>query len=384
MGHLTEGALRRSVDEPFAISDRDRAHLAGCARCRGEQEAARDDRELVGAALSGPDEPRHTAAGPDAAAAAAAVRRAEVERAWAGLQARVAAQPPSPPRTASETVQPLRLHRRPRLRHPAVAVGVAALVVVGTTAAAAAENWLPIFHPATVAPVSFQFQELAKLPDLSAYGTLTGPRGWQPTPVADAATAAARTGIDLPAISAQPTGVTGAPQYAVLPAGTARFTFSAAKARATAAAHGQTLPPMPAGVDGSSLRLDAGAGVVESWKQAGSVPVLTVVRMAAPTLSSEGVSLSTLEGYLLAQPGIPADVAAQLRALPVNGSVLPIPVPSDQATSTRTTVDGVPATLVRLRDQSAGALIWIRDGRLNAVVGLLSTSDLQKVARELG
>lgn len=375
MAHLPEGTLRRSVDEPFAISDDERAHLAGCPRCRSELDAVRGDHELVLARMTeagseGPDTVPDRVTDDDLAVA------------WTRLDAALAvpvqrtAPPPAVP------VPPAR--RRWSLRRPVVAVGVAVAVVVGTTAAAAATDWLPIFHPAAVKPVSFQFKDLSALPDLAAYGTLTLPRDWQPAPVADAATATARTGIAVPSVGTRPTGVSGAPRYAVLPTATAKFTFSAQKARATAAAHGQTLPPMPAGVDGSTLRLDVGPGVIESWTQQGGVPTLAVVRMTAPTASSEGVSLATLESYLLAQPGIPADLAAQVKALPVNGTVLPVPVPSDVATSTSTTVDGAPATLVKLRDQSGGALVWIRDGRLNAVFGMLSSRDLQAVAHGLG
>ncbi len=371
MNHLAEGTLRRAVDEPFAISDDDRDHLVGCERCRHAMQAVRADRDAVFAAMS-------TAATSTAATSTAGA--GDVETAWGRLAARVEAAAT----VAAPVPDQVPRRRRLSLRRPAVAVSVAALVVVGTTAAAAAVNWLPIFHPDAVSPVTFQLKDLTALPDLTAYGALSLPATWQPEVVADAAAAQARTGIAVPAVGDLPTGVSGRPRYAVLPASTARFTFSAAKARAAAAAQGQTLPPMPAGIDGSELRLDVGPAVVETWVQGGDVPTLTVVSMTAPTASSQGVPLSTLESYLLAQPGIPAAVAAQLRALPVNGSVLPIPVPSDYATSSSTTVAGVPATEVKLRNQAGAALIWIRAGRLSAVFGLLSPADLHAVADGLG
>ena len=53
--------------------------------------------------------------------------------------------------------------------------------------------------------------------------------------------------------------------YAVLSQGTASFTFSAAKARAAAAATGKTLPAIPAGLDGSTLQVTIGPAVVATY-----------------------------------------------------------------------------------------------------------------------
>ncbi len=363
MSHLSDGMLRRVLDEPVAVGDAERQHAARCERCGAQLAAARADRDTVAALLD---------AGPADAA--------ELDQAWSAVRHRLAAEPAAAPARGGRPVS----HRGLRLRRPVVAVTAAVVLAIGTTAAAAAANWLPIFSPHTVKPVTFSVSSFASLPDLTAYGTLSTPQNWQPEVVTDAATAAARSGIAVPSIGTLPPGVTGRPAYAVLPVGHADFTFSAEKARAAAARHGEALPPMPSGIDGSTLRLDLGPGLVESWMQSQNVPTLTVVRMKAPKVSSQGVSLTTLETYLLAQPGIPAGLAAQLKALPADGSVLPIPVPSDVATSRSTTVGGVPATLLSMRDGSGGAIVWIRDGTLNAAFGLLSSSDLLSVAHELG
>jgi hypothetical protein len=105
--------------------------------------------------------------------------------------------------------------------------------------------------------------------------------------------------------------------------------------------------------------------------------------MAAPVIASQGVSLPALRDYLLTMPGISPGIADQLRALPDDGSVLPVPVPTQYATTEATTVDGVRGTAVRLRDGSGGGLIWIKDGTLTAVFGLLDEDDLTDVARGL-
>jgi hypothetical protein len=255
---------------------------------------------------------------------------------------------------------------------------------VGSTAAAAAADWLPIFKPDTVAAVTVDLdvQDVDALPDLSAYGTLSLPKDADPRDVADAAEAERLTGVDAPDVTALPVGVGGTPTYGVLEPTTARFTFSAEKARAAAERTGRALPPMPAGVDGSTLEIRVGPGIVARWGD-GDLPELAVIRMAAPVVSSEGVSLPTLRDYLLAQPGIPDEVAAKLRALPDDGSVLPVPVPSQYATTESTTVDGVHATAVSMRDGSAAGLIWIKDTQLSAVFGLVDLEELEDVARDL-
>ena len=84
------------------------------------------------------------------------------------------------------------------------------------------------------------------------------------------------------------------------------FTFSADKAAQAAAAAGTTLPPLPAGLDGSRVRLVAGPGVAEVWSQRSGVPTLVVGRAVAPTAFSSGVPFETVRDYLLSLPGLPA------------------------------------------------------------------------------
>lgn len=385
MSHPVEGLLRRAVDEPAALSDAEREHIRGCEQCRGELAAARADRDVVAALLGGDGTPNPERL-PDAVQASNGtvldvrspdVPSLDLERAWRqvvdhvhDVDAGVAAPPPR------------RERRWSRLRRPVVAVTAAAVLAVGSTAAAAAGDWLQIFEPERVAAIDLQANDLSALPDLSEYGSLKLPED-EPQEVPDEATAEARTGIDVPAIGDLPTGIGGDPQYAVVPENTAEFTFSAAKARAAAERRGQALPPMPAGVDGSTLRVDAGPGVAMLWTAGSGVPELGIVRMTAPTASTQGVSLPTLRDYLLAQPGIPASVAGQLREMFDDGTVLPVPVPSEYASTSTTTVDGVTATVVKLRDQSGAGLVWISGGLLNVVFGLLTVEDLEGVARDV-
>ena len=52
MRHPTEGTLRQLVDEPAAVADSDREHVAACPRCLDELAAARRDAAVVAAALA--------------------------------------------------------------------------------------------------------------------------------------------------------------------------------------------------------------------------------------------------------------------------------------------------------------------------------------------
>jgi hypothetical protein len=373
MSHPSEGLLRRAIDEPAALGDDHRRHVGTCADCRAEVAAMVADRDAVGAAL-------------DAAPVLPAGREdapVDVDAAWRRFAARLGA-PGADDDAVTAAPPPPQRRMRTRFRRPAVAVAAAAVFAVGTTAAAAAVDWLPIFKPdqVTAVTVDLDIQDVDALPDLSAYGTLSLPADADPRDVADAAEARRLTGIDPPDVAALPRGVGGEPTYGVLEPTTARFTFSAEKARASAERTGRALPPMPAGVDGSTLEIRVGPGVVTSWGD-GDLPEMAVIRMAAPVVSSQGVSLPTLRDYLLAQPGIPADVADKLRELPDDGSVLPVPVPSEYATTETTTVDGERATAVTLRDGSAAGLTWIKDGELTAVFGLVDLDDLKDVANGL-
>jgi hypothetical protein len=96
------------------------------------------------------------------------------------------------------------------------------------------------------------------------------------------------------------------------------------------------------------------------------------------------VPFATARDYLLSLPGVPDDVAAQLRRFSADGTTLPVPVPENVATSSATDVDGVEATLVETRDGAMAAVIWVEDGVVTLVAGSLSDDEVLAVARGLG
>jgi hypothetical protein len=268
------------------------------------------------------------------------------------------------------------------LRRPAAAALAVGLVLAGA-GVAAANDWLPIFHTEKVATVSIQTDDLVALPDLSAYGDVQMTGEGQPHQVADATAAGGFTGLRVPEVVQLPAGVSGDPSYQVIGQVSAVFTFSAQKAAAAAAAAGKPLPPVPAGLDGSGVRLVAGPGVAEVWGQSNGFPTLVVGRAVAPTAFSNGAPFATLRDYLLSLPGVSPELAEQLRSFSGDGTTLPLPVPADQVTSSPAAVNGHPATVLVTRDQGMAAVVWVDKGVLTAVAGAVGADEVLAVARDL-
>ncbi|WP_104522555.1 hypothetical protein [Blastococcus atacamensis] len=362
MRHPSEGVLRRLVDEPAGVPDADRSHVAACSTCLRALDEVRADAELVGAALT--------------TSGAAAV---DADAAWARFSAAPAAPAPTP---AFRPAPAARNRWRSAVRRPAVAALGATVLLTGA-GVAAANDWLPIFSAERIDPVQVTSADLVQIPDLSAYGDLQFTREPDPEQVPDAATAQERTGLAVPEVGALPEGVTGDPTYQAAGLVEATFTFSAARAAQAAAAEGEVLPPPPAGLDGSMLRLQAGPGVAAMWAQPTGVPTLVVARVGAPTVASSGVPFETVRDYLLSLPGLPDGVADQLRSLSPDAGTLPLPVPAELVTSSTADVDGTEATVLTSRDGLFAGVVWVEDGVMTGVAGTLSADELLSVARGL-
>jgi anti-sigma factor RsiW len=87
--------------------------------------------------------------------------------------------------------------------------------------------------------------------------------------------------------------------------------------------------------------------------------------------------------YLLSLPGLPEDIASQLRSFSGDGTTLPLPVPAEHVTTSTADVGGVPATVITSRDGTMAGVVWVDDGVVTAVVGSLSADEVLSVARGL-
>jgi hypothetical protein len=266
-----------------------------------------------------------------------------------------------------------------------LAIGAIGIVVAGTAAAATLTT---IFAPTHVAPVSLSQSDLRAIaaftglggshalggfatPDGSStlrFGTITWSSG-ATHPASSLAQAAAQAGFPISLPAHLPAGVSAVQRFMVQPRVTATATFNATAA----------------GLAGSSVTLHAGPAVVAQYTGTGGgdVPTLGIAMMRRPTAQSTGASLSQIEAFLLGQPGIPPQLAEEIRLLGDLRTTLPVPVPSG-ASARSVQVDGWPGILLADSSNAAAGVVW-EDGRglLHVVVGILDSQDVLNVANQL-
>jgi hypothetical protein len=277
------------------------------------------------------------------------------------------------------------------------AAATVALVATLLTVSGLAETILTIFEPKQVVAVPITQTDLRGATSFDRYGTLTWTEQPRPYDVPDVRTAARESGLNVLTPANLPTGV-AAPRYGVMPKTTATFTFSAEKARQAAAAQDRTPPPMPANMDGSKLFITGGPAVVafydDGTRPSGAtgptgaspftgMPRLIVAQGRPPLVQSDGVTVEQLQSYLLAQPGISPQLAAQIRAIKDPSSTLPVPIPVDMATSKKVTVQGVEGVFVGDSTGLGSAVIWQKDGIVYGVAGTLTEQEVLAVANSL-
>ena len=271
-----------------------------------------------------------------------------------------------------------------------------ALIAVLLTVSGVAETILTIFEPKQVVAVPITSADLSGAAGLGTYGTLTWSTPPRPYDVPDLATAQKATGMKVLVPSQLPSGASAATaRYGVMDRTTATFTFSAEKTRAAAVRQSRTPPPMPANIDGSKLFITGGPAVVQYYDDGttptsssgadplAGLPKLIIVQGLGPLVQSDGVTVDQLQQYLLAQPGITPQLAAQIRAIKDPSSTLPIPIPVDLATSKNVTVQGVTGVFIGDSTGLGSALIWSKDGIVYGVAGTLSESQILAVANSL-
>ena len=357
--HPAAGVIRRLVDDPSGVPDVDRRHVAACARCRALLGEFAADAALVGAALPDLGEPDGMG----------------IDDAWERFS--------RAPQPAMPAGPPAATKRRRRTRRTPLVAGAGALAILTGASVAAASNWLPIFRAEQVAPLEVAQADLVRLPELSDFGDLKIVRAVELRDVSSAEAAAARTGLSAPSVTRLPRGVVDEPQFKVARRAIAEYTFSAEQAAKAARDAGATPPTPPPGLDGSRYRLTAGPGVVGLWRSEQGLPGLVVARVVAPAASSEGVPFAAAQDYLLRLPGLPADVARQLRAFVRDGATLPLVVPVERMTTRKTEIDGRPATVFARRDGTMSAVLWTQDGKLSIVAGTMSADEIEAVARDV-
>jgi hypothetical protein len=364
VAHLTDGTLRRMVDDPDATTGVDSTHLDGCADCKSRYDVIAEDAHTVASLLSAPE------VKVDVGAAYSRVMRAPQAQPALGLKLPL--------------VRPMA--RRMQLAFVA-AVAAAAVVVVAFAAGGF------FFQPTKVQPVPITLNDLQALSQLGEYGTLT----WTTEPslqvTPSAADAASVSGVQPPVVSKLPTGVSSTVTYGAMSKAEAKFTFSAEKAAAAAAASGKTLPKMPASMDGATLTITVGPAVGEIYGNLSQpsngdatdihLPQLIVAKSVSPTVSSTQVTPKVLEDYIVSLPGISDELKKTISAIGDPTTTLFIPVPVEYGTSTAVKVQGVDGVALGDNTGVGSAVVWVKDGHVYAVAGSIKQSDAIDIANNL-
>jgi len=286
-----------------------------------------------------------------------------------------------------------------------LAASLAAIVVVAAlTVSGVAETILTIFEPKQVVVVRFDPRNLRGIPDLSQYGTLT----WVSQPswrqVASVGAAAADAGFTPLVPATLPQGLPADARVAAMPRAEATFRFDEALARAAAARVGATPPPMPPAVATTTLTMSGGPAVMQQygsgtggWTAVASGPLpaapqlsgtqtgplVVIVQARAPVVTSNGATVEELRDYLLAQPGIPPALAAQLRAIGDPVRTLLFPLPLEVAEGRTVTVRGTQGVFFADSTGLGSGVVWVKDGFVHAVLSTMTESELLALVNAL-
>jgi predicted anti-sigma-YlaC factor YlaD len=367
--HLSDGTLRRIYDEPLALTSSDQAHFDSCSECKAHFESIANTARATASMLSVPGFT------PEPAAALRSVRM----RIRTGETAR-------PPRWYERWLD--RTSRWRPIATPAIAVVLAAVLLTGVTATGLAQSWFRVFEPRTVAPVQVVPSDFAGTGALLDYGAVT----WLPDAptlhqLSDATAASAQSGLPVLMPASLPKGVTGAVSFGVVSHATGSLTFDAQRLVASAAKNGVHVNPMPARISGSKLIVNAGPALLEAWGLSATasevqMPTLVIAQTRVPTVDSTGATATELEDYLLSQPGVPPDIAAQIKAIKDPSTTLPIPIPKGLATTEQVQVNGVPGLLIKAV-LGAGVVWEGKNGVIYAVGGQLTPDQVLAIATSL-
>jgi hypothetical protein len=367
--HLNDGTLRRIYDEPLALAAAEQAHFDACADCKTAFGAIANTARAATALLSLPEfEPQAAAALP---------------RVLKGIR-------------AEEAARPRRWYERwldrssPRLRPlaaPAVAVLLAAALLTGVAATGAMQSLIRIFEPKQLQVVQVSPSDFPATSALLDYGDVKWlPEAPKLQQLSDASSAAALSVLPVLTPGSLPKGVSGPVSYGVVSHATGSLRFNAARLRASAAKAGVQVSPMPSSIDGSTLIVNGGPALVEVWGISGAngasgMPTLVIAQTKIPTVDSSGATTAQLEDYLLSQPGVPPELAAQIKAIKDPSTTLPIPIPKGLATTESTKVNGTPAVMIKA--VFGAGVVWVKNGVIYAVGGQLTPDQVLAIATSL-
>lgn len=390
MRHLSDGALRRLYDEPYALDEVTRAHYNSCRDCQARFTTVADDaRQALGLMVV-------PTAAVDPAGALARLK-ARTDHSGAPTRSRVT------------------VHRVGWGR-PLVGGLAAAVLAVGLVATMAfsplGANLLQIFQPTRVQPVSIQKGDLTGLDAFSTWGDVKWTKAPSLQEAASATEASQVSGLPTIHVDAKklPSALTNAPiAYAAVgqASGTVTFngsaptklqgsTLTAAVGPAETALYGdlnklaQSASSSASGVTGTEgSKAQGGPGssqpAVNNIRNAlvAAGPIMAVAEMRAPRVSSTGATVADIKNALLAQPGLSPAMRDAIKSIDDPRGNLPILIPSGYVNARAVKVQGVNGTALGDNTGLGAAVIWINHGRVYCVAGTVTEDDLLNVANSL-
>jgi len=350
-----EGTLRAFLDR----ADDDHANLAvhvrGCLDCRRTVRTLRLNADAVSGALAVLDDELAT---PAAAGVA--------DRSYAAID------------------PPVRKRRWGRLATGAAAVALTVGLVVTPAGQAVAGGFLNLFHSRSVAAVTLTSSDASQVAGvMSALGVTAGTPATDFLMLGSVAEAQGKVAFQIaaPRTSDLPSGVTATPKVAYLPKSSLTVTFDAAKTAAYLAST-RSKTQVPAGLDGEKLVLHFPDAVALTYSASGEKQLM-VVSAGAFEASTEGpLDVAALRDFLVNVPGVPTSLTSQLGSVDLTSGVLPVPIPVDQMSGTKTTVNGHDAILVVSSGLGAG-VVWQSGNRITGVIASYSSDEVLKVAKGL-
>jgi hypothetical protein len=364
--HLDDGALRRLYDEPLALEEETRAHYNRCAECQSRFSAMADDARQTSALL--------------------AVPGATVDPQAALVRLKGAAATAPPPRQ-------LRLPAIRSLgwRKPAIAGLLAAGLAATLAFTPLAQEVQNVFEPTQVTTVNnIKESDLQGLDVFKNWGDVKQGGNTSLREAGSASEAAAQSGLPPIQVKAGtlPAQVAGAPvSYGSVGqfSGTVTFTDKA-----------------PSDLHGAAMTVQAGPGqaviygdvnkAMTAGKQANSPqeaanaagPMLAIVEMQAPKVTSTGASVSTIK-KVLKEHTTSEKVKQAIDSIDNPQGNLPILIPADYGSAkTDQLGNGTKVTVIGDNTGLGAGVIWITNHRVYAVVGLgFSQDELKAVANGL-
>ena len=350
-----EGTLRAFLDRADDDHENLAAHVRGCLDCRRTVRTLRLNADTVSGALAVLDD--------EMAAPAVA---GPADRSYEAID------------------PPVRKRRWGRLATGAAATALAIGLVITPAGQAVAGGFLSLFHSRSVTAVTLTSSDASRVAGvMSQLGVTAGTPSSDFTTLGSVAEAQGKVAFQIatPRTSDLPSGVAATPSVRYLPNSSMTVTFDAAKTAAYLQSTGSKIQ-VPAELDGEKLILHFPDAVALTYSGSGDKQLM-VVSAGAFEASTEGpLDIVGLRDFLVKVPGVPTSLTNQLGSVDLTSGVLPVPIPVDEVSGTKTTVNGHDAILVVSSGLGAG-VVWQANNRLTGVIGSYPSDAVLKVAKGL-